>query len=325
MSHIQITEAAARLRISTRTIRFYEEKGLLSPAKTPHNGYRLYSGQDLLRLQTIIALRETGLSLSDLQTVLETYGMEQPEELLYLLELQRSLLYAKRQDLDGQIRMNEQLIGSLERDGALSPGILFGQAEDSRRERDLRSGWRDMYRFDLQAEVFDAKLQAGSPEYPGYEETLRLLVRELNPRSGELGLDVGTGTGNLAGAMLESGVHMKAVDQSKEMLRVCRRKFPLMETKLGNVLSLPFFEGTFDLVVSSYVFHRLDGGQRLSALREIIRVLKPHGRFGLACPLTEDEWAPLLERLHADGYMTKLQSAGAGVTALLAVPLHKAP
>lgn len=325
MHPIQITEAAARLGISTRTIRFYEEKGLLAPAKIAHNGYRTYSEHDLLRLQTIIALRETGLRLADLRTVLETYGMEQQEELLYLLELQRSLLYAKRLDLDGQIRLNERLIGSLRQKGSFSPGVLFGQAEAARKERELRTGWKDVYRFDAEADAFDAKLRDGSPEYPGYGDALRLLTREVSPRSGELGLDIGTGTGNLAGALAALGARMKAVDQSREMLRICRRKYPLMETKLGNALSLPYYEFTFDFAVSSYVFHRLDAEQRLMALREMLRVLMPHGRFGLACPLAPEEWAPLLAELQACGYQTKLLQADSGASVLLAVPHNQNP
>lgn len=325
MPFIRITEAAARLGISTRTIRFYEEKGLLTPSKTPHNGYRLYSDHDLLRLQTILALRETGLSLADLHTVLETYGMDRREELLYLVELQRSLLYAKRLELEGRIRFNEQLIRTLRTDEPLSPEMLIGEAEASRKERELRSGWQDRYGFGLQAETFDAALADSHPDYAGHGEALRLLVREAAPRSGELGLDIGTGTGQAAGAFLAAGARMMAVDQSREMLRVCRRKYPLMETKLGNALALPYFDGSFDFAVSAFVFHRLDPDQRLLAYREIRRVLKPHGRFGLSGPMPSGEWAPVRDCAQADGYMVKLEPAAEGVCVLLAVPLHKNP
>ncbi|WP_438444946.1 MerR family transcriptional regulator [Gorillibacterium sp. sgz5001074] len=323
MQPIQIAEAAARLGISVRTIRFYEEKGLISPSKTPHNGYRLFTGQDLLRLQTLLALRETGLSLSDLHTVMDTYGMDQREELLYLMELQRSVLYAERLDLDSRIRLNEEVIASLRTGGELSADALFSRAEAARREREVRHGWADHYRFDRQADTFDQEVGNGSPDYPGYAEALRTLLEAVDPREGESGIDLGTGTGNLAGALLARGVRMKAVDQSREMLRLCRRKHPLLETKLGNLLSVPYYEGTFDLAVSSYVLHRLTPDERLLALREALRILKPHGRLGLACPLPEEAWGPLVGLLRSEGFLVQLLAPASGVAVLLAVPMHR--
>lgn len=314
---LKINEAAARLGVSARTIRFYEEKGLLAPSKLPHNGYRLYSEADLLRLQTILALRESGLSLADLRTVLETYGMEENEELLYLLELQRSLLFAKRLDLEGQIRMNDRLIDAVKTRSPSTNEALIGNAHSIRKERELRNSWKDHYRFDEQAGFFDKLLADHNPEYPGYEEVIHQLVEGINPKPSELGLDLGTGTGNLAGALQTRGCSVKAVDQSKEMLRICRRKYPSMETKLGNLLSIPYFEGTFDFAAASYVLHRLQGDQRLAALKEIIRVLKPHGRIGAASPMPQTEWQPLTDWLNEAGFTIRLQQSE-GVHILLA-------
>lgn len=309
MHDVKITEAATQLGISTRAIRFYEEKGLLTPAKEKHNGYRLFSDQDLVRLQTIISLREAGLSLSDLRNVLETYGMEEPEELMYLLELQRSLLYARRLDLEGQIRMNEELIERISHNSSLpSSALLFGQAEITRRARELREGWVDHYRFDTQAEQFDLMVGSGHADYPGYEAALALLVAQIRPQPGEIGLDLGTGTGNLAGALLASGASMKAMDQSRRMLQICRHKHPMMETRLGNMLAVPFSNGGFDFAVSSYAFHLLTREERLLALREIIRILKPEGRLGIGCPLSEPEWPALQEELRILKYRTVLLS-----------------
>ncbi|MDF2925671.1 MAG: transcriptional regulator [Paenibacillaceae bacterium] len=308
MPLLKITEAARRLGVSTRTIRFYEEKRLLTPGKTPHNGYRLYSEQDLLRLQTIISLREAGLSLTSLHTVMETYGMEEQDELLYLLELQRALLYARRLDLEGQIRMNERLIHNILTEAPPLQENMFRQAELSRRQRELRDSWTDHYRFDQHAESFDAMVEQGHASYPGYKESLRALATAISPRPGEMGLDLGTGTGNLAGTILPSGADMKALDQSRRMLQLCRRKYPLMETKLGNLLAVPFYEHTFDFAVSSYVFHLLSEAERLSALLEILRVLKPGGRLGIACPLPEAGWVPLRSELELRGFSARLSA-----------------
>ena len=291
MDTFHITEAARRLGISTRTIRFYEEKGLLTFSKDPENGYRLFSPHDLLRLETILVLREAGLSIPDLSNVLTTYGMGQEEESLYLLELQRSLLYARRLDLDNQIRMNEELIRSFSGTGMQLTPSLHHQAEDIRKQRELRSSWTDHYRFDLLAESFDAQLTEDSTRYPGYKDAIRLMAGLLDPKPGESGLDIGTGTGNLAEAISRCGPVMKGIDQSRRMLQVCRRKFPMMETKLGNALAIPYDTGSFDFAASGYVFHLLSPEERCQALAELLRVLKPEGRFAVCALLPAEDWS----------------------------------
>jgi putative AdoMet-dependent methyltransferase len=75
---------------------------------------------------------------------------------------------------------------------------------------------------------------------------------------------------------------MCGVDQSKEMLRQCRLKFPDMETKLGNFLAIPYLDDQFDFVVSSFAFQHLSDDQKQLSLQEINRVLKPRGRLCLA-------------------------------------------
>lgn len=288
---LHITEAARRLGISTRTIRFYEEKGLLTFSKDPINGYRLFTRHDLLRLETVLVLREAGLSLPDLSTVLQTYGMGHQEESLYLLELQRSLLYARRLDLDSQIHMNEELIRSFSGPGMQLTSSLHHQAEGIRKQRELRSSWTDHYRFDLLAESFDIQLTEDSVRYPGYKDAIQLMVGLLDPKPGECGLDIGTGTGNLAEAISRYGAVMKGIDQSRRMLQVCRRKFPVMETRLGNALAIPYDAGSFDFAASGYVFHLLSPMERSQALAELLRILKPGGRFAICALLPAEEWS----------------------------------
>jgi DNA-binding transcriptional MerR regulator len=62
----------ARLCGSTlRTVRFYEEAGLLAPSGRSDGGHRLFERGELLKLQLILDLREAGLSLSDIRALFE--------------------------------------------------------------------------------------------------------------------------------------------------------------------------------------------------------------------------------------------------------------
>ena len=68
---MRIGEAAARAGVSTRTLRYYQELGLLTPAATTAGGARRYSDADIARVQRILHLRDlVGLDLTQVGRVL---------------------------------------------------------------------------------------------------------------------------------------------------------------------------------------------------------------------------------------------------------------
>ncbi|MFN0146053.1 MAG: MerR family transcriptional regulator [Dehalococcoidia bacterium] len=70
--YLQIGEAAERSALTQRTLRYYEEKGLLSPPSRMDGGFRLYSSEDLERIERIKELRDLlGFSLADIKEMLD--------------------------------------------------------------------------------------------------------------------------------------------------------------------------------------------------------------------------------------------------------------
>ena len=68
----RIQEVAAELGVTTRTIRYYEELGLLEPAGRSEGDYRLYDADDIERLRFIKGLRDdAGFSLAEIGQLLE--------------------------------------------------------------------------------------------------------------------------------------------------------------------------------------------------------------------------------------------------------------
>lgn len=68
----QIGEAAERTGLTQRTLRYYEEKGLLGKPQRMDGGFRLYSEDDLGRLERIKEMRDLlGFSLADIKEMLE--------------------------------------------------------------------------------------------------------------------------------------------------------------------------------------------------------------------------------------------------------------
>jgi ubiquinone/menaquinone biosynthesis C-methylase UbiE len=114
---------------------------------------------------------------------------------------------------------------------------------------------------------------------------LRSLDLEIGPDS--VVLDAGSGTGIVTMSLLDSGFKPKrvvALDLSFNSIRISRQQFkkkkryaPIVGVQ-GNILTLPFEDGTFDMVMTCGVLEyvNLDDG-----LRELSRVLKPSGKLVL--------------------------------------------
>jgi putative AdoMet-dependent methyltransferase len=285
---VHIKEVADKLGITPRAVRFYELKGLLSPSKQPGNRYRIFTEQDVWRLQTIVSLREAGMSLADIGQALEKWDENDKEELQYYLELQRSVMMSEWLQIKQVIETTDHMIGLLKSEQTLPLGHIFQLAKASRQLREQRTNWKDEWDFNRLAPTHDERVAANAGQYADYDQALDFIVQRVAPKREERGLDIGTGTGNLASRLMERGASMSGVDQSKEMLRLCQRKHPGLDTRIGNFLALPFLEEQFDFVVTSFAFHHLADEQQRLALEEMCRVLKPGGRICIADLMNPD-------------------------------------
>lgn len=86
----KIGQVAEILDVSLRTIRYYEELGLIEPHRT-EKGTRLYSDEDIERLNTALTLREHGMSLDEVACLAKTRekyhtGQEASREVLQILK-----------------------------------------------------------------------------------------------------------------------------------------------------------------------------------------------------------------------------------------------
>jgi DNA-binding transcriptional MerR regulator len=68
-----IGDLARELDVSTRTIRYYEERGLLSPQRTINTQQRLYTPGDRVRLKLLLRARGLGFRLEDIRELFEIY------------------------------------------------------------------------------------------------------------------------------------------------------------------------------------------------------------------------------------------------------------
>ena len=69
-----IGDVAKRLELNAKTIRYYEEMGLLSEPERTESGYRLYSEADVERLRFIKGAKALGLSLAEIKEIVGIWG-----------------------------------------------------------------------------------------------------------------------------------------------------------------------------------------------------------------------------------------------------------
>ena len=67
---MQIGQVAERTRLSLRTIRFYEENGLVAPATRSEGGFRVYSEKEVARLAVVRRMKPLGFNLDEMQRLL---------------------------------------------------------------------------------------------------------------------------------------------------------------------------------------------------------------------------------------------------------------
>ena len=112
-----ITQLCREFGATPRALRFYEEQGLLSPAR--RDTARVYSYKDRARLQLILRGRRVGLSIAEIRDILDTYEEEgaeaQDAEALRIHKKRIAQLEAQRADVEEAIRQLEDAAARLER------------------------------------------------------------------------------------------------------------------------------------------------------------------------------------------------------------------
>lgn len=104
MTEIQtITELARDFGVTTRTIRYWESHGLISPAR--EGGNRVYSKRDRTRLKLALRGKRLGLSLAEIKFLIDMYDTAEDESIQLLsflgaLEQRRAALEQQRDDIE---------------------------------------------------------------------------------------------------------------------------------------------------------------------------------------------------------------------------------
>jgi DNA-binding transcriptional MerR regulator len=143
---LTVGQVADRFGVTVRTLHHYDEIGLLSPSERSRAGYRLYTEEDLTRLQHVVVYRRLGFALEDVAMLLE-----HPEGAVEHLRRQRTAVLQRLGEMRDLVTAIDR---ALEREMSNQPATpdemkeLFGEGfHDAQAEAEERWGETDAWRL----------------------------------------------------------------------------------------------------------------------------------------------------------------------------------
>jgi DNA-binding transcriptional MerR regulator len=107
-----IAELAKEFGVTTRTVRFYEDKGLISPAREGQR--RIYSPRDRVRLRLIMRGKRLGLSLDEIADLINLYDVDPSEvtqlrQFIEVIHARKAVLKSQKHDIEESLAEMDRL------------------------------------------------------------------------------------------------------------------------------------------------------------------------------------------------------------------------
>ena len=156
-----IQELSRMAGISTRTLRYYDETGLLKPSRVTQAGYRYYGTPEVDRLQQILYYRERGFQLHTIQKILQDRDFDK----LRAMEDHLLALKQRQEETDALIRTVEQTIRHMKGECQMADREKFKALKKS-----LVQGNEIKFGAEARAKYGDAQVDAANQNMMGLSE-----------------------------------------------------------------------------------------------------------------------------------------------------------
>jgi SAM-dependent methyltransferase len=147
------------------------------------------------------------------------------------------------------------------------------------------------------------RLFAAIGELDWYAHSHRHWIEEQVFRAGDRILEVGCATGALTVYLADRGYRVTGLDRSSDMIRRARNDHPHLDLCVGDAMTLPYDDDTFDAVVAASVINVVPDATQV--LSEMHRVCTPGGTISVLVPsdgFTEEDLDSLIETLRLTGF-----------------------
>lgn len=132
-----IKQLAGLAGVTTRTIRYYDQVGLLDPAVRGANGYRYYDQLSLLTLQQIMFFRELDMPLKDIQLIMNQPGYN----LLDALKKHRASLYSRLTRVQNLLNTLDKTMQAIKGERLMSKEEYFAGFDESKYKEEAHQRW----------------------------------------------------------------------------------------------------------------------------------------------------------------------------------------
>ncbi len=186
-----IKEIADLAGVTTRTLRYYDQLGLLTPAEIADNGYRFYDRKNLQRLQQVMFFRELDVPLKDIQYMLSRTDYHP----VSALEKHRDAIIAQVERLNKLLGTLDNTIASLQGDHKMADKDFFEGFDETQYEDETRRLWGDTPQYKESQRKWSSysKDQKEEIKQEGGRITLRMVTKnpDLKPDDPDVQIAVG--------------------------------------------------------------------------------------------------------------------------------------
>ena len=268
-------EIAKMAGVTTRTIRYYDNKGILSPSSHNSSGHRLYTELDFTKLKRILALKYLGLSLEEVKNT-ESQSFEK-EDIISSLRLQKNIMKNKINYMKTVLHALESAEKSIEDEVDLDWNKTTDIIKILEDEKELLQQYMDSSNLDASIKLQD---RFSSNRHGWYKWTFNNIKLDKKYKV----LEIGCGNGALWSKninLLDKDISITLTDVCEEMINSAKKSLSnysdIFDFQIVDPYNIPFENESFDLVIANHILFYMKDVDKV--LNEIKRVLKVGGYF----------------------------------------------
>lgn len=266
---------AKRARVTIRTIRYYDKRGILKPSYRADNGYRMYTDEDFARLQKILALKYLGFSLEEIMALTIS---EDRVDISQSLQMQKELISKRIRHLELLEKALIETDEVLQESDTTDWNQILNLIHMTSMEHSIIDHYKNTVNLDVRIGLHSRFSQNEVPWFKWVYNNLSLsAVNHI--------LELGCGNGELWSYANKKDLQEKTIyltDLSAGMVEDVQRRIgqSLKLDFLYQVVdcqSIPFEKGMFQMVIANHMlFYAKNMDQ---TMMEINRVLSQDGVF----------------------------------------------